>query len=64
MDEDLKEEFIMDMEDLLVKMEKGIIGIEKDEKNPESLNELFRVMHSVKGVSAMMELNSIENLIS
>lgn len=62
MDNELKEEFIMDMEDLLVKLETGIIGIEKNLKNPESLNEIFRVMHSVKGVAAMMELNEIESL--
>lgn len=62
MDEELIEEFLMDMEDLLKKLSFGILTLEKDKNSVESLNEIFRVMHSLKGISAMMELSKIEDM--
>lgn len=62
MDEELIEEFLMDMEDLLKKLSLGITTLEEDKNSIESLNEIFRVMHSLKGVSAMMELHKIEDM--
>ncbi len=62
MDADFIEEFVLDMEDLLEKLESSLIHLEKDKENKDILNELFRVMHSAKGIAAMMELQTMESL--
>lgn len=44
---------------LLENIEKAILELEKDNKNQEMINEIFRAVHSIKGSSATMELHDI-----
>lgn len=44
---------------LLENIEKAILELEKDNKNSEMINEIFRAVHSIKGSSATMELHDI-----
>lgn len=44
-------------------LEKIILGIEKDSLfSPDTINEIFRIMHTIKGSSAMMMFQNITDL--
>lgn len=59
----LLEMFIFETNELIKQLENMIIEIDKNENfTKEDINEIFRIMHSIKGSSAMMEFNNISNL--
>lgn len=51
--------FIEETQEMLQQMEKALLEIEIAHPDPEKLNLIFRVMHSVKSGSAAFGLNSI-----
>ncbi|MDF2513036.1 MAG: cheA2 [Herbinix sp.] len=48
---------------MIEQLEKVILGIEKDSLfSPDTINEIFRIMHTIKGSSAMMMFQNITEL--
>lgn len=61
--EPLLEMFIFETSQLLEQFEQVIINSEKLEcYEPEAINEIFRIMHTIKGSSAMMHYDNISTL--
>lgn len=58
--EPLLEMFLFETNQMIEQLEDIIINCEKNQKlGPEAINEIFRIMHSIKGSSAMMMFNNI-----
>lgn len=61
--EPLLEMFIFETYQLLEQMENLIINIEKSgHVDQDEINEIFRIMHTIKGSSAMMNIGSISSV--
>lgn len=61
--EPLLEMFIFETVQLLEQLEQTIIDSEKsDSYSSHNINEIFRIMHTIKGSSAMMMYNNISSL--
>lgn len=58
-DESLFEIFIEDLVEQLSYMDACLLAVEREENNLESLNMLFRVFHSIKGLFYTMEYQSL-----
>ena len=59
----LLEIFIFETNQLLEQVEEIMLSSEKaNALTPESINEIFRAMHTIKGSAAMMEYGSISTL--
>ncbi len=54
--------FIFETMQLIEQLEQSILSSEKSSGFEESINEIFRIMHTIKGSSAMMMFNSISSL--
>ena len=57
--EDLRKLFMDEASDLLVKLEDSLLLLENDTNNKELVNEIFRVMHSLKGSGGMFGFNNL-----
>ncbi|MCX8059506.1 MAG: chemotaxis protein CheA [Spirochaetes bacterium] len=57
--EEFFSEFIVEANEMIENMEQSIIELEKDNKNREKINEIFRGAHTIKGSSATLGLNDI-----
>ena len=68
MSDDFKHEPLLDMyifetEQLLEQLEQLILNSEKtDSFTREAIDEIFRIMHTIKGSSAMMMFTGVSNL--
>ena len=51
--EALKQKFLEEASELLVNLESGLLNLDKDPDNADYINQVFRVMHSLKGSGAM-----------
>lgn len=51
--------FLFETNQLLEELENLILHIEKSKKLETSMDEIFRIMHTIKGSASMMELNQI-----
>ena len=61
--EPLTEMFIFETLQLLEQLEQSMLNSEKEKCfSDNTINEVFRIMHTIKGSAAMMMLNSIEAL--
>ena len=57
------EVFIYESTTLLDQLDEILLDSEKEKQmNEENVNEIFRIMHTLKGSSAMMGLNAFSNL--
>lgn len=55
--------FIFESNQLIEQLEEIMLDTEKEgELNSENINEIFRIMHTIKGSSAMMTYNNISKL--
>lgn len=60
MDNDMLEAYLFEMNTLLEQIDELVLGSEKAGSfSDEEVNEIFRIMHTIKGSSAMMEYNSL-----
>lgn len=58
--EPMLEMYLFEASQLIEKLEEIIIQCEKNKKfEMESVNEIFRIMHTIKGPTAMMMFNNI-----
>ncbi len=58
--EKFREKFIEEASDLINELEKLLLEIEGDKANNELIQQIFRVMHSLKGGSAMFGFHKID----
>ncbi len=58
---DIEYGFFEEVKELLHKMEDDLIQLEKDPKNPEIINSVFRVMHTLKGSAGMAGYKNIQD---
>jgi len=63
-DEDLEimADFVSEAEDNLGSIEGNLIELEDDPSNMDTVNEIFRPFHTIKGVSGFLALNRINRL--
>ena len=64
MDEELREmieSFVEDCREGFESMEEDLMAMEDDPENLDIINNLFRVMHTLKGTAGFMELNDIQS---
>jgi len=59
--EALKQKFLEEAVELLVNLESGLLNLDKDCENTEYINQVFRVMHSLKGSGAMFGFNMLSS---
>ncbi|MDA0211180.1 MAG: response regulator [Cyanobacteria bacterium FC1] len=52
--------FIEEAKDHLTTLEQGLLNLQNTIEDPETINEVFRAAHSVKGGAAMLGINSIQ----
>ena len=60
--ESMLDMYIFETNQLIEKLEQLVIDGEKENGFTDSINEIFRIMHTVKGSSAMMMFNNIAEL--
>lgn len=60
--ESMLDMYIFETNQLIEKLEQLVIDGEKENGFADSINEIFRIMHTVKGSSAMMLFNNIAEL--
>ncbi len=51
--------FTQETEELLAQMEDGLLVLEDDAHNVESINNVFRAMHTIKGTSGLFGLDEV-----
>lgn len=57
------EVFLFETNELMEQLEEQLLHIEDSKKmTKENINEIFRIMHTVKGSSAMMQFDEISHL--
>ena len=61
-DLDLLGEFITESTDLISEAEEALLSLESDPEDTESVGSVFRAFHTVKGVSAFLELAFISEM--
>lgn len=58
--EKFREKFAEEANDLINELEQILLDLESQPKNPELIQKVFRVMHSLKGGSAMFGFNKMD----
>lgn len=63
MGNDMMEAYLYEMNSLLEQLDDIVLSAEKAETfSQDDVNEIFRIMHTIKGSSAMMEFNSLMSI--
>ncbi len=62
--DDMIPEFVAESKDLLPEVEQGLLALESDPESvdPETINTIFRAMHSIKGGASFVGLTQLEHL--
>lgn len=70
-DQELFEDFVSECKEQIINVEPKLIALKEDKDNMELVNDLFRIMHTIKGNSRMFNLeriageaHGIENIFS
>lgn len=61
-EEELLQEFLVIAEEHIQAVEEGLVLLEKEKDNADLINEIFRVVHSLKGDSGSVGLNKIKRI--
>jgi two-component system chemotaxis sensor kinase CheA len=61
-DRKLLRAFLEEAEELLEKLNDNLLQLEKDASNPDSINEVFRLTHSLKSESALLGFTRLSEL--
>ncbi|MBO4772098.1 MAG: Hpt domain-containing protein, partial [Bacteroidales bacterium] len=57
-----KQKYVEEVNDMLNEMEGAILTLEQDPSNIDEINQVFRVMHTIKGTSAMYDFKTVEKI--
>lgn len=60
--EDLLREFVVECNEGLQKLDQDVLHLEKHPNDTEVLNNIFRVLHSIKGTGGMLGLSRLEKV--
>ncbi|MBN2814501.1 MAG: chemotaxis protein CheA [Bacteroidales bacterium] len=60
--DDIVKGFIEEVKELLLQLEDDLITLENNPHNPEIVNNIFRVMHTLKGSAGMVGYKNIQDL--
>lgn len=55
-----RDKFVEEASDLINDLEKALLDLESNKDNPDLIQKIFRVMHSLKGGSAMFGFNKMD----
>lgn len=55
-------DFIVEASDSLEALEYSLVELEKNPRNQDTINSIFRIFHTIKGVSGFLELGKINSL--
>ncbi|MGD1714198.1 Hpt domain-containing protein [Dapis sp. BLCC M172] len=61
-EERIKQLFIMEAEEHLVTLENGLVDLKSTMSDSETINDMFRAAHSVKGGAAMLGMHSVKKV--
>ncbi|WP_202901617.1 chemotaxis protein CheA [Bryobacter aggregatus] len=61
-DPELVGDFINESREHLQTVEKGLLVLEKEPSNPETLNAVFRSFHTIKGLAGFLEFGAIQEI--
>jgi len=61
-DKELLNEFVIEAKAHIAEMEVGLLHMEEGEDGDDTINEIFRAAHSIKGTASFFELNKIVEL--
>lgn len=61
-DNKLKHAFVEEAEELLEKLNVALLSLEEDRENKNLVNEVFRLTHSLKSESALMEFSNLSKV--
>ena len=62
MDSSILDTYLYEENNLLDQLDEMLVADEKNgDFSTDDVNEIFRIMHTIKGSSAMMEFNSISS---
>lgn len=51
--------FAVEAQEQLTEMEQGLLRLEEGDRDPETLNAVFRSAHTIKGAAGVVEVNSV-----
>ena len=57
--EAIKQTFFQECEEQLVELEVGLLGIQDGDSDPETVNAVFRAVHSIKGGARAFNLDEL-----
>ncbi len=60
--DDIVKGFVEEVKELLLQLEDDLINLENNPGNPEIVNNIFRVMHTLKGSAGMVGFKNIQDL--
>ncbi|NET29483.1 Hpt domain-containing protein [Okeania sp. SIO1I7] len=61
-DDRIKQLFILEAEEHLVTLENGLVDLKSTMSDSETINDMFRAAHSVKGGAAMLGMHSVQKV--
>ena len=61
-DRELLNEFVIEAKAHIVEMETGLLRMEEGEEDDDTINEIFRAAHSIKGTASFFELKRVVEL--
>ena len=61
-DPEVVQDFVVEAEEILDNAEFGLVALEKDPTDSEQLNNVFRGIHTIKGVSSFLGFPQVEQL--
>ncbi len=62
-DDELRDLFRDESDEHLQALEQGLLNLELDPQNQQSLDEVYRAAHSLKGASAMIGVSKVETVV-
>jgi two-component system chemotaxis sensor kinase CheA len=60
--DDIVKGFVEEVKELLLQLEDDLINLENNPESPEIVNNIFRVMHTLKGSAGMVGFKNIQDL--
>lgn len=60
--DDLIQEFINEVSESLAELDSKLVRLEKDPNDPDLVNDIFRVMHTIKGTCGFIGLSRLEKV--
>ena len=59
--DNFQKKFKEEASDLINQLEQSLLNLEQDSENPELINDVFRIMHSLTGGGGMFGFDNISN---